>query len=135
MFRGAGGPGAGFRAGRVGAVCESIVARAARPRVGEGREGSGQTGETRALGGFPGSPGALQFPCPAGAARYSRPVLCTFPGHLRGGVRRCFRGEAGGVWGTRNRGRVLPGPGAVPGSPVRFWIGLPCCLFTRVVEM
>ena len=26
-------------------------------------------------------------------------------------------GEGGGVWGTWNRGRDFPGPGAVPGSP------------------
>ena len=102
---------------------------------GKGGRGSGGTGETRALGGFPGSPGALQFPCPAGAARYSRPVLCTFPGHLRGGVRRCFSGG-----GRRGLGNLEPGPcfsGAGGGSgfsPVRFRIGLPCCLFTRVVE-
>ena len=82
----------------------------------------------------------------AGAARYARPVLCTFPamnaaaivalctfpGHLCGRV--SCRGRQEGLGATWNRGRDFPGPGAVPGFPVRFRIGPPCCLFTRTVE-
>jgi hypothetical protein len=116
----------------------------------------GKPGATRALGGWPrvspatlaastggrhGAVGACAARSAAGPG-HSSPVIdaagtgvhSAFPGHWCGGVRRCFRGEEGGVWGTWNRGRDFPGPGAVPGSPVRFRIGPSLCLFTRVVE-
>jgi hypothetical protein len=48
------------------------------------------------------------------------PVLCAFPGHLRGGV--CRAGEAGmGVWGkTWNRAMVFRGRGGSGFSPSAF---------------
>lgn len=117
--RGADGLAAGFRRcrGRRG----MRVDRGARsaPSGGEGREGvRGNRGN--GLWGFPGFPRCLQFPCPGGSARYSRPVPCAFPVHLRGRICRCFRGEAGGVWGTWNRGRVFPGGGGGSGFPSAF---------------
>ena len=51
------------------------------------------------------SAGACRFPRPAGAARYSPPVPCTFLIHLRGGIRRFF--------GGRQEGSGEPGTGAV----------------------
>ena len=136
LFRGVGGPGAGFRAGRVGAVCESIVARAARPRVGEGREGVRGNRGNPGFGGFPGFPWRLAVSLSgrfgavfaAGAVHFPRSFARRGPSLFSGGGRR-------GLGKTWNRGRVFPGAGGGSGfSPVRFRIGLPFCLFTRVVE-
>lgn len=98
-----------------GPVCESIVARAAPPRVGEGGRVSGGTGD-RALG-VAGSPGSLQ-----GSSSGRVGAVC-----------RCLRGDRRGL-GTWNRGRGFPRGEAVPGSPVRFRIGFPFFLFTRRAE-
>ena len=84
----------------VGAVRESSVARAARPRAGEGaRRGCGGNQGKPGLWGFPlVSPRCLHIPCPEGAARHLRMprasaapwapstamrggLACTFPGH------------------------------------------------------
>ena len=127
---------AGFRVcrGRRGmrVVCG---ARSAPSGRGKGRRGSGGTGETGLWGVSRVPLAPCRFPRPAGAARYARPVPCTFPGHLRGGVRRCFLGRQ--EWGSGGKPGTGPfrGAGGVPGfPPVRFRIGLPFCLFTRVVE-
>jgi hypothetical protein len=123
---------------------------------GAGRGCGGNRGKRRALGGLPrvspatlaastfGRPGAAG-PCAARSAAplgiLPRSLARREPGSIAlsmvigaAGSVVAFRGEAGGVWGTWNRGRDFPGPGAVPGSPVRFRIGLSFCLFTRVVE-
>ena len=124
--------------------------------LGRPEGGAGETGGNPGLwGGLPRvSPAMLAgFPVrqaqrgirrPRGA-RHPRPlprpwvlagtgVRPAFHGHWCGGVRRCLLGEGGGVWGTWNRA-VFFGAGGVPGSPVRFRIGPPSCLFTRVVEL
>ena len=111
---------AGFRGGRVGAVWESVVARGARPWAGEGREGSGGTGETRALGGFPGSPGALQFPGPAGAARYQRACAVHFPRSLARCVAFVWGGRNGGLGENLEPGRGFRGRGGSGFSPSAF---------------
>ena len=108
---------------------ESVVARGARPRAGEGGRGSGGTGN-RALGGS-GFPRCLQLPpagrcgavCAAGAVH--------FPRSFARRVRSWFAGEAGmGVWGkTWNRAVVFRGRGA-PGFPqcVSGLVPPPACL-------
>jgi hypothetical protein len=69
----------------------------------------------RGPGGFPGSPGALQFPRSAGAARHWWPVPCIFPGHWRGEL--LLSGEARmGSGGKPGTGPWFSGRG-VPGLP------------------
>jgi len=107
-------------------------ARSAPSGRGKGRRGSGGTG----LWGVSRVPLApCRFPRPAGAARYARPVPCTFPGHLRGGSVVAFWGGRNGGLGEKPGTGPFRGAGGVPGfPPVRFRIGLPFCLFTRGVE-
>jgi hypothetical protein len=123
---------AGFRPVQGGAVCESSLARAARPRAGGGQKGvRGETGKPAALGGFPGVPrDPCSFrPCEIRRGirpgRYSAVAVRREPRCLhfpRSFTRRdlSYRGEAGGVWGTWNRGRVFPGGGGGSGFPSAF---------------
>ena len=78
------------------------------------RWGKGGRGN-RALGGFPGSPGALQFPGPAGAARYWLLVARIFLGHWRGEL--LLFGEAGMGWGKTWNRAVFFGAGGFRVSP------------------
>lgn len=74
----------------------------ARSVLGRGSAGRGP-GEP-GCGGFPGFPLTCSFPRLARAARYAQPVPCTFPGHVRAGIRRLSEAPKG-VWGEPGTGR------------------------------
>ena len=72
------------------------------------------------MGGFPGFPPVLaDFRVRQERRGIRGRCSALSPGHLRGGVCR-VRGEAGGVWGTWNRGRGFPGGGGGSGFPSAF---------------
>ena len=114
---------------------------------GAGRGVRGKPGKPAALGGFPVSPAMLAGFRPR---EIRRGISARALFHGRRAARTMVLalspviGAAGSVvvFGGRKEGSGEPGTGAVvflgagavPGSPVRFRIGLPFCLFTRVVE-
>ena len=131
--RGVGGRGTGFRGARGRRGMRVGNGARSAPSGRGGREGvRGNRGTGFGVPGFPRFP--CRFPRPAGAARYARPVPCTLPGHLCG-ESFCLGRQEWGSGGKPGTGPWFSGPG-IPGvPPVRFRIGLPCCLFTRIAEM
>ena len=119
-----------FRLWRVGVVCESVVVRAARPRVGGGGRGSGGTGN-RAFGGS-GFSRCLQLPPAEAAVRYARIAVrsaapCALPTATRTGFALHFPGHLYG--GPPRVALQLPRSLVWWGPPsVRFRIGPPWCL-------
>ena len=117
---GAGAGRAGFRGGRGRRGIESPVARPARPRAG-GRAGGGpgEPGKP-GFGGFPGFPWRLAGFRVRQVRRGMRGGAALSPGHLRGGVRRCFLGRQ--EWGSGGKPGTGPfgGPGGSGFSPSAF---------------